>query len=95
MAKMFGGLTIAEQKGLTSMPQKAASAWIAVEGGIVGAGYKPLVFVGTQVVKGTNYHFIAEQTLITAEPIRHIVKVIVYVFNDEFKLVPHSIEKIF
>ena len=95
MAKMFGGLTIAEQKGLTSMPQKAASAWIAVEGGIVGASYKPLVFVGTQVAKGITHWFIAEQTFITAEPERHIVKIAVNEFDDEFKLVPHSIEKIF
>lgn len=93
--KTLGGIELAEQKGLTSMPQGAASAWVAVEGGIVGAGYKPLVFVGTQIAKGTNYHFIAEQTLITAEPERHIVKLVVNEFNGEYKLVPHSIEVIF
>ena len=91
----LGGITLAEQKGLTAMPQKAASAWIAVEGGIVGAGYKPLVFVGTQTVKGTNYHFIAEQTLILAEPQRHIVKIVVNEFNGEYKIVPQLIEVIY
>ena len=92
---MLGGITIAEQIGLTKMPQKAASAWVAIEGGIVGAGYKPLVYVGTQVVKGVNHWFIAEQTLITAEPERHIVKLAVNEFNDEYKIVPHSIEVLF
>ena len=52
MAKL-GGITLAEQRGLYSMPQKAASAWCAVED-IIGASYKPLVFVGTQIVKGTR-----------------------------------------
>lgn len=92
---MFGGITFEEFKGLTSMPQKAASAWIAVEGGIVGAGYKPLIYVGEQLVKGTNHWFIAEQTLILEEPERHIVKIAVNEFNGEYKIVPHSIEVIF
>ena len=95
MANLLGGITLAEYKGLTAMPQKAASAWIAVEGGIVGAGYKPLIYVGEQVVKGVNYWFIAEQTLILAEPERHIVKIAVNEFNGEYKIVPHSIEVIF
>ena len=92
---VLGGITIAEQQGLTKMPQKAASAWVSVEGGIVGAGYKPLVYVGEQVVKGVNHWFIAEQTLITAEPERHIVKLAVNEFNGEYKIVPHSIEVLF
>ena len=38
------GIKLAEQIVLYSMPQKAASAWSAIEGELVGAGYKPLVF---------------------------------------------------
>ncbi len=101
---MLGGIQLEEQKGLTSMPQKAASAWVAIEGGIVGAGYKPLLYVGSQVVKGINHWFIAEQTLILAQPERHIVKIAVNEFNQKkddgefetvYKIVPHSIEVIF
>ena len=104
MNKLFGGIEIAEQKGLTSMPQDAASAWIAVEGAIVGCGYKPLIYVGKQITKGTTFHFIAEQTLILAEPQRHIVKIAVNEFNQKnesgeletvYKIVPHSIEIIY
>ena len=91
----LGGIEIAEQKGLTTMPQKAASAWAALENGIVGAGYKPLVFVGTQIVKGTNYHFIAEQTLATLKPVRHIVKIAVNEFRGQYQIVPQSIEVIY
>ena len=92
---MLGSINILEQKGLTTMPQSAASAWVAVECGIVGAGYKPLIYVGTQIVKGTIHWFIAEQTWILAEPERHIVKIGVEEFNGEYKIVPHSIEVIF
>lgn len=92
---LTGGITLAEQKGMTAFPQKAASAWSAIDNAIVGAGYKPLVFVGTQVVKGTNYHFIAEQTLMTAEPIRHVVKIAVNEFRGQYQLVPQSIEVIY
>ena len=91
----LGQIEMEEYKGLTEMPQKAASAWVAVEGGIVGAGYKPLLYVGAQITKGTTHWFIAEQTLILAEPERHIVKLAVQEFNDEYRLVPHSIEVIF
>ena len=106
MAKLLGGLQLEEFKGLEKMPQKAASAWVAIEGGIVGAGYKPLLYVGSQVAKGITHWFIAEQTIICKEPERHIVKIAVNEFNekidgsdDEFetvyKIVPHSIEIIF
>lgn len=101
---MLGGIQLEEFKGLTAMPQKAASAWVAIDGGIVGAGYKPLLYVGSQLVKGINHWFIAEQTLILAQPERHIVKIAVNEFNEKkddgefetvYKIVPHSIEVIF
>ena len=92
---LTGGITIAEQKGLTTFPQKAASAWSAIDQAIVGASYKPLVFVGTQIVKGTNYHFIAEQTLATCESVKHIVKIAVNEFRGQYQLVPQSIEVIY
>ena len=103
---MLGGIQLEDFKGIDKMPQKAASAWVAVEGGIVGAGYKPLLYVGSQLVKGINHWFIAEQTLILAQPERHIVKIAVNEFNQKiegkdgefetiYKIVPHSIEVIF
>ena len=103
---MLGEIQLEEFKGLDKMPQKAASAWVALDGGITGAGYKPLLYVGSQVVKGVNHWFIAEQTLILAQPERHIVKIAVNEFNQKiegkdgefetvYKIVPHSIEVIF
>lgn len=92
---VLGGINFEKFEGLTSMPQKAASAWAAVDGQITGAGYKPLVYVGTQVVKGINHWFIAEQTLILAKPERRIVKIAINEFNGDYSLVPTSIKAIF
>ena len=91
-----GSIQVQEQQGMHSMPQKAASAWSAFEtSGIVGAGYKPIAYVGTQITKGVNHWFIAQQTVVYSEPERHIVKMAINEWNGEFKLVPHSIEIIF
>ena len=81
---------------LTSLPQDAASAMCAITiSGLVGATYKPLLYIGKQVAKGTNYWFIAEQTLVTQNTIKRIVKLKVNAFNGIYALVPTSIEDIF
>ena len=89
----FGEIEVAEQQGLTKMPQKAASAWAAFDGGMTGAGYRPVAYVGTQVVKGVNHVFLVEQTLVLAQPVRHIVIVKINELNDEYT--PVGIEQIF
>lgn len=90
---MLGKIDFENFEGLTSMPQGAASAWSAVEG-MCGASYKPLVYIGKQQVKGVNHWFIAEQTLITREPVRHIVTIAINEFNGTYAIVPSSIEVI-
>lgn len=91
-----GGIKFEEFKGLTKMPQAAASAWSAFESlGIVGASYRPLLYVGEQVVKGINYHFIAEQTIITREPIRHIVKLAINEFEGKYSIASGEIVRVF
>ena len=83
----LGGIEVAEQQGLTKMPQQAASAWSAFDGSIVGAGYKPIAFVGTQIVKGLNFVFLAEQTLMTNPISRHIVLVTINNFDGKYTTV--------
>ena len=90
---MLGTIQFENFEGLTKMPQKAASAWSAVTG-IVGASYKPLVYVGTQQVKGVNHWFIAEQTLTTNPIAKHIVTIAINEFNAVYAIVPSSIEVI-
>lgn len=82
----LGGIDIIEQKEMTAFPQRAASSW-AIMNDFVGANYKPMAYVGTQVVKGVNHVFIAEQTLIVATPERHIVLVTINEFDGKYSLV--------
>lgn len=91
---MFGKIEFENFEGLTKLPQKAASAWAAVDGGLVGASYKPLLYIGKQTVRGVNHWFIAEQTLVTNPPVKHIVTIAINEFNGVYAIVPSSIEVI-
>lgn len=92
----LGGIEVLEQKELASMPQEAASAWSATmeqPPELCGAPtYKPVAYVGPQIVKGTNYIFIAQQTLVFARPERHIVLVTINAFDGKYQTV--SIEPV-
>lgn len=82
-----GAIEVVEQQGTAKMPQEAASAWSAFDTEMTGASYKPMDYVGTQVVKGVNYYFIAEQTFILATPQRHIVLIVVNEFEGKYTTV--------
>lgn len=71
MAKM-GAIKLESFTGCR-LPQKAATAWTAVSG-LIDVSYKPLIYIGEQIVDGVNYHFIAERTLLTNPRVRHVVK---------------------
>ena len=75
---LLGSWNIDEMKGC-NLPQKAQSAFTAVTGGLVGADYQPVLYVGSQLVNGTNYCILALQTIITANPEKRLVKVIINV----------------
>ena len=90
---MFGKIELEKFEGITKMPQEAASAWSTVDG-LVGASYKPLLYLGKQVVKGVNYFFIAEQTLITCPPIRRVVTLTINEFEGKYELLGNSIKEI-
>lgn len=89
---LLGGIEVLEQVELTRLPQRAASAFSVVHE-LAGAGYKPVAYVGTQVVKGVNHIFIAEQNLMIAAPERHIVSIVINEFEGKFSVV--NIERIF
>ena len=75
---VLGGWNIDEMKSV-NLPQKAQSAFTAVTGGLVGAEYMPVLYVGSQLVNGTNYCILAVQTIITGTPEKRLVKMIVNV----------------
>lgn len=74
---MFGGIELTEFKGSVSLPQALATAYVEVVESLIGASYKPVLFLGTQLVNGTNYYLLAEQTIINAEGTRKLVEVVI------------------
>ena len=84
---MFGKINLAQFKEV-SLPQKAQSAWDGVEfTQLIGAEYKPVLYVGSQPVKGTNYIFYAEQRLLDLNDDRRLVRLVINEFEGEYSLV--------
>ena len=65
-----------------NLPQKAASAFTAVTGELVGAEYQPVLYVGEQLVNGTNYCIIAVQKLVVPNGEKRLVKIIINEATD-------------
>ena len=78
---VLGGWNIDDMKSV-NLPQKAQSAFTAVTGGLVGAEYMPVLYVGSQLVNGTNYCILAVQTIITGTPEKRLVKMIINVSSN-------------
>ena len=89
---MFGTFQL-EQFKACELPQDAASAWSAVEN-LVGCGYKPLLYVGKQVARGTDYVFVAEQTIMSNPIVRRVISFTINCIGGEYDLVEESIEVI-
>ena len=78
---MLGGWNIDEIKTV-NLPQKVASAFTAVTGGITGADYQPVLYVGKQIVNGTNYCLLAIQRLVVPNAEKRLVKMIINESSD-------------
>ena len=88
---LLGGWDISEMKPC-NLPQKAASAFTGATSELVGADYEPVLYVGKQLVNGTNYCIIALQTLITAQPTKRLVRLVIHEsLNAEYSLESVSI----
>ena len=74
---MLGAWDISELKGC-NLPQRAESAFTSVTMDLVGADYEPVLYVGKQLVNGTNYCILALQTLVIANPKKRLVKMVIH-----------------
>lgn len=61
------------------LPQKLATAFSEAVGGIIGASYTPVLYPAKQLVSGENHMILCLQELVTNPPIKHLVKMILYV----------------
>ena len=93
---MMGAIEYNIITDLSQLPQRIATAASAIETAeFTGASYKPIMYVGAQPVRGTNYWFICEQTFATTHAEKHIVKLAVNEFQGFCELVLNSVERIF
>ena len=94
MANKFGGIELGGALGgydivnipADKLPQDAASAIGAVNSEILGATFRPIWYVGKQVVNGVNYLFVAEQIRVTKAADKYIVGLVVDVPPGEKSL---------
>ena len=61
-----------------NLPQKATSAFTEITSRVVGTEYMPVLYVGKQIVNGTNYCILAVQTLITANSPKRLVRMVIH-----------------
>lgn len=91
---MFGKINLVNFSGVTEMPQEVATAWHNAFEDYVGVGYKPLLYLGDQVVNGINYYFVAEQIFQTSPPFRRIVLLAINADDNGVELIENSIKEI-
>ena len=71
---MLGQIKLEQFEAMENMPQKYQSAWDGANlSTLTGAKYRPLLCAGQQTVHGTNYFYIAEQTLSDVAGTRRLV----------------------
>ena len=75
---LLGGWDVSEMKGV-NLPQKVQSAFTAVTARLDGQDYEPVLYVGSQVVNGTNHCILALQRLVVLGPESRLVKMIINV----------------
>lgn len=64
----------------TDYPQKVATAVAKLTDELFGADYKPIAYLGSQVVNGINHAVLAEQTILNGKDTKNAV---VIVFNEK------------
>lgn len=79
---------------IDSMPEKVATACAQLNEDLLGAEYRPIAYLGSQIVNGTNHAVLMEQLLITGKDTKNVVLVI---FNEQptaLKLTLVNIERV-
>ncbi len=62
----------------TGLPQKVQSAFTNITGGLTGADYQPVLYVGHQLVNGTNHCILALQRIVIPDEEYRLVKIIIH-----------------
>lgn len=62
------------------MPEKVATAIGALAEQLIGAEYRPIAYLGSQLVNGINHAVLAEQTILSGRDTKNVV---VLIFNEK------------
>lgn len=96
LSERYGAIQLLEFTAATELPQKFASAASVLEDKeLVGAEFKVILPLGAQVVRGTNYFFLCEESVMTYPSVRRLVTLAVNEFDGEFTLVKESLREVF
>ena len=80
----FGGVAIDIN---TDIPLDTQEVWDEAFEGFVGSDVKPFAFIGTQMVKGTDFIFAAERTSVTKNPEKNAVLVTINPLTKSVRMV--------
>ena len=75
---MLGAWTV--DVNVNGMPEKVATAVSALADQLMGAEYKPIAYLGSQLVNGINHAVLAEQTILSGRDTKNVV---VLIFNEK------------
>lgn len=91
---MTGGWEINQDIVTCSLPECVATVFAEATSGIIGVQYLPVLYLGKQVVSGSNYMLVCKQILSTEHADTHMVKVVVYKPLSTDKPVVASVERL-
>lgn len=80
----IGGIKV---EPTTNMPEDALKDFNEVMEGFLGSKVEPFAYLGSQVVKGTNYYFAAELTPVVQNPKSSVAIVVVNALSDQVSFV--------
>ena len=81
------GASIVEIIEEASLPQDVKYVFDVAAGQLLGVNYKPIVYVGKQVVRGINYYFICEAKRVVPNSKPYPVMLVVNKFQDQMPVV--------
>lgn len=94
---LYGGYALAPMEGCPP-PEQVATGYGQVTETLVGAKYLPVLYVGSQIVHGTNHMIICKQTLAAKDAPEHLVVMVLNQNCDDGSIVGQwsvvSIERI-
>lgn len=74
---LAGGWTLAEPQE-NVLPDEVLDAFDKAQQGFVGMGFKPVAYIGSQVVAGMNYAVLCQGTTVTASPVTALKVAVIY-----------------